>query len=358
MSTKRHENKGLRKLCDHPRRQWAKCKHGWYLNFKPRGGASYRLSLDRHFDRHIDSRSEAEELAGDLRKLIRAGTFGQAAPVLDQLTMGQLLDTYNTRYVEVTRKDSVENVKFQIALIKRTDIVRPDGRTKPLGDWLVADVTTDTIDRFKETRQARGTAAANRDLAFLRAAFNWAIRTKHIKETPFKLGTETVVKLSKEHARTRRLEAGEGEALLAACGPHLRACVEAALETGCRRGELLSMQWKQIEGMTIDGAVVEWAPKATLFLPHHKTKTKTDRRIPISTRLKAILEMRRFDPAGQPHALDTYVFGTEIGGRVLGFGRLGYRSPEVARPDAGLHGDGEPHARVARGTQRDRSTFP
>jgi integrase len=163
--------------------------------------------------------------------------------------------------------------------------------------------------------------AANRDLALLRAAWNWAIRTKHVKETPFKLGTETVVRLSKEHPRSRRLEAGEGEALLVACPPHLRACVKAALETGMRRGEILSLRWRQIEGMTVEGTAVVWARKSELFLPHQKTKTKKDRWIPISARLKSILEMRRYDPAGEPHALDKFVFGSEIGTRVEGFDR-------------------------------------
>jgi integrase len=31
--------------------------------------------------------------------------------------------------------------------------------------------------------------------------------------------------------------------------------------------------------------------------------------------------MRRFDPAGQPHAADTYVFGSEIGSRIPSVGR-------------------------------------
>ncbi len=316
----RHQNKGLRKLCEHPRRAWAKCDCPWHFNFKWKD-RHYRFSLDKHLAKHLDNKSEAEDAAHDIRKAIKAGIFGRAAPQLDALTLGLLLDAYKKRYVDNERKAAARAVGWQIALIKRTEIERTDGRAQPFGAWLVADVTTDAMDRFKETRQGRGIAAANRDLALLRAAFNWAIRTKHVKETPFKIGTETVVKLSKEHARSRRLEAGECEALLAACGPHLRACVEAALETGCRRGELLSMQWKQIEGIEIDGSTVTWTSKAALFLPHHKTKTKTDRRIPISTRLKSILEMRRYDPAGQPHPLNAFVFGSQVGTRVEGFGR-------------------------------------
>lgn len=243
MSTKtRHVNGGLRKVCGCPRRTWAKCEHGWYLNFKPRGGTSYRLSLDKQANKHIDNKTDAIALAADIRKAIQAGTFGVAAPVLESLTVGQLLDTYNKRYVEIERKESLTNVGYQIATIKRTEIERPDGQRQPLGAWRMADVTVDTMDRFKETRGTRGLVAANRDLAFLRAAFNWAIRTKHIKETPFKLGTETVVKLAKEHARSRRLNGDEETLLLAACRPHLRAIVEAALESGMRRGEIVSLQ--------------------------------------------------------------------------------------------------------------------
>ena len=50
-----------------------------------------------------------------------------------------------------------------------------------------------------------------------------------------------------------------------------------------------------------------------LDLPAAKTKTKRDRIVPISTRLKAILEMRRKDPAGRDPPADAYVFGNELG---------------------------------------------
>ena len=70
--------------------------------------------------------------------------------------------------------------------------------------------------------------------------------------------------------------------MLAACAPHLRAVVEAALETGMRRGEILSLQWSQIEGLRLEGKrnKVVWAPRAELVLPWTKSKTRRDRRIP------------------------------------------------------------------------------
>ena len=168
-------------------------------------------------------------------------------------------------------------------------------------------------------RRAQGTGlvGVNRNVRALRALFNWGIRVGYVEGTPFKLGTEPVVKLWREPPRSRRLDADTDEEprLLAACTAHLRAIVEAALETGMRRGEILSLQWRQLEGISVQGSTVAWTSRAALVLPWMKTKTRRDRRIPISSRLRRILEMRRFDPAGQLVPLNGFVFGTEIGQR-------------------------------------------
>jgi integrase len=79
----------------------------------------------------------------------------------------------------------------------------------------------------------------------------------------------------------------------------------AALETGMRRGELLTLQWSQ----------VSFTPRAEIFLPGSKTKSKRDRRVPISSVLRVVLEARRSDPAGQLLPPEAYVFGDEVGRR-------------------------------------------
>jgi integrase len=43
------------------------------------------------------------------------------------------------------------------------------------------------------------------------------------------------------------LHAGEEAKLTMAAGEHLRACIEAVLETGMRRGEVLGLQWEDID---------------------------------------------------------------------------------------------------------------
>jgi len=47
-----------------------------------------------------------------------------------------------------------------------------------------------------------------------------------------------------------------------------------------------------------------------------KAKTRTARIIPISSRLRAVLEMRRLDPLGEPFGAEAYVFGDAVGRRV------------------------------------------
>ena len=93
-----------------------------------------------------------------------------------------------------------------------------------------------------------------------------------------------------------------------------------------RRGEILSLRWTQIKGMHVDGSTVTWAPRAEFVLPWTKTKTRRDRSIPISSRLKVILTLRGFDPAGQPMPATSYVFGNEIGQRVKSVSRAWNRA--------------------------------
>ena len=53
-----------------------------------------------------------------------------------------------------------------------------------------------------------------------------------------------------------------------------------------------------------------------LTIRAEKEKTRRERIIPISSRLLAILEMRKLDPAGEEFGPEAYVFGDSIGGRV------------------------------------------
>ena len=294
----------VHKRCDCPSRSQAKCSHGWHFAWQHKG-KHHRLSLDKHCDRHVDSKTEASELASELRKQIRAGKFGAPIAVND-MTVQQLSDVYCDRYVKVTRPLSADDFTSGLRVVCNTVLPRPTGGTLAFGQWVLSDVVTDTIERFREARMKKGTKSGgtNRSLSRVRALFNWGIRTGYLEKTPFMRGTQAVIKLATEHPRTRRLQPGEREALLNACGPYLRALVEAALATGMRRGELLSLTWSQVSGLTVtvrDGETIyTWAPKSEIVLPWSKTKTRRDRRIPIAARLRSILSNAPLRSNGYP----------------------------------------------------------
>lgn len=313
----RHQNHGLRKRCDCGRRQWTKCDHPWHFAFKWRG-VHHRYSLDRLVYPPVRTKEKAQAAVDRIRSEIRDGAFHAPAEpaaggaVLAVLTLGQLADTYERSHVRVERPASEKRWRVQVNAILRRAVTLPTGEVRTLDKWAVSDVTTEAIKQFQELRRPAGVFAMNRDLGVLRAIFNWAMAEGLIEKTPFKRGSVSAIKRAPEAKRARRLEPGEADRLLAACGPHTRALVEAALETGCRRGELLTLQWSQVR---LDGA------RPAIVLTAAKTKTKTLREVPISSRLRAILEMRQNGPDGKAHKSTAFVFGNDAGEAVKSFKR-------------------------------------
>jgi integrase len=281
------ETGNVRKICGCVK--WKVCAHPWYLDYQ-RNKVRLRENLDNLIGRHPRDFNDAKDEA---RRAIVAKANGLNPKGLvpdDDPTLAQLLTEYDR---EKPRHD-----RWQIGRIGATKIPSPDGARR-FGDWRVSTITADALKQF---RRQRPLVAGNRDLALLRAAFNWAVVGGIMPRSPFRVGDVPVVKLAHEEQRTRRLQPGEAERLDAGAG-RLRDIIVAALETGCRVGELLSMQWHQ----------VRFSPRAELFLPANKTKAKRDRRIPISSVLRSVLDARRNDPAGEPLPPDAFVFGDEVG---------------------------------------------
>lgn len=289
----KHEH--VRKICGCVK--WKECTHPWYVSYregwedgpdgKPRE-RGLRRKLSTLVGREPKDFAEAK---AEARRAIVAWQAGRDARGLipgDTPTVATLLDGYGKR----------PNAR-PIGRFKKGPVMTTKVNGRPLGEWKAADVTRETIETF---RAARPTVAGNRDLALLRAMFNWAVLGGLIPSTPFKVGTVNAVKQAREQARTRRLQAGEAERLLLASNDGLHDLIVAAIETGCRRGELLSMQWEQVRG-------------DYLFLPAGKTKSHKPRRVPISSVLAAVLAGRRNDPAGEPMKPSDYVFGDAVGRR-------------------------------------------
>ena len=79
---------------------------------------------------------------------------------------------------------------------------------------------------------------------------NWAVEQGYAEMTPSKGGNGRGVRSLYEERHVIGGSKDEDEQLLRHADPH-RALITAALETGCRKGELLSLRWRHVsEGRT------------------------------------------------------------------------------------------------------------
>ena len=105
-------------------------------------------------------------------------------------------------------------------------------------------ITTWDIEKYKAKRKEQvKPASVNRELALLKHMYSKAIEWGKLKDSPAKK-----VKLLKgEVKRVRFLIPEEINTLLSNCADYLKPIVTVALHTGMRKGELLGLQWPQID---------------------------------------------------------------------------------------------------------------
>jgi integrase len=162
----------------------------------------------------------------------------------------------------------------------------------------------------------------NHDFKLLRKMFRWFVREGLIDESPFVFRREVVVKLDRETPRDRRFATAADEAkLLKVAEPLLRDLAVFMLDTCCRPGEGLNLQWQDVDFL-----------RREVTIRPEKAKTRDGRCLPLTERLLAILKVRRLDPDGKQLPPAAYVFGDEVGGRVASV----RRQWERARTAAGL----------------------
>ncbi|MFB3852852.1 MAG: tyrosine-type recombinase/integrase [Vicinamibacterales bacterium] len=269
-------------------------------------------------DLHVTVRIGASDVAIPV-KVRRDGVLlakvAPPPPPVSALTIDQALTQYVAATALVPRAGRHRKGAGGTKASVRSDVARTNMMAcwwiftgeKPLagfrfGSLPVAELRSDHIERIllDQASQGRPGSTQNKFRQLLTGFAKW-VTAKGMVDRPLTLDAE-LVRRNTETRRTRRLNETERAALLAACKPWLRALVEGALETGCRLGELLGMTWEMAD-----------LDKRRITLPASLTKSSASRVIPISTRLHAILTMRRLGPDGEDLPPTAYVFGNEIG---------------------------------------------
>lgn len=164
-------------------------------------------------------------------------------------------------YIEYKRSEGLPDRDIKDLNLRSETRIMPE-----LGNLVVSELTTDDLRRWLATMAAspaqtrpkdgkpqyrpapandeelrRRRASANRVLTILKAALNYAFDEKKVSNRdawgrrlrPFK---------KVEVARTRYLKVDEAKRLINACAGDFRPLVRAALESGCRYGELARLE--------------------------------------------------------------------------------------------------------------------
>jgi integrase len=318
-------NDGLRKVCGCPRRGWPKCPHPWHFNYSWHG-TPYRFSLDKQLGRKVRSKIEAAAEAKRLREAIEAGTFqaGASADVVcapEELTLAAFADVWLAQCPKRRGKNRGAPRGSDDGGRLHRLVTLPSARrtsagaaiaigTMPIGTIVEADVEAALAALHQ---RSASNSTRNKYLQLFQSLAKWATKKGYLARSWFTVDSDVRRGDERGNRRDRRLApdvfhettgalvaAGEERRLLAVAGPRLQRLILGALETCCRCGELLQLQWRDVGE--------DW-----IQIRAAHAKDGEPREIPISTRLRAVLDMARVDPAGRPLGPDAYVFGNALG---------------------------------------------
>jgi integrase len=191
----------------------------------------------------------------------------------------------------------------------------PVGASVPLGEHAAASLTEDVLEAFVAHLRAAGRAAStvNKYIQSIKSLDRWLTK-KGYRPASALSGDSEPLRRRQGTKRDRRLvpdttddkgkltHEGEEKRLLKAAGPWLQRLIIAALETGARCGELLALMWGDVD-----------LTRGELRISGDANKTGEGRRLPISPRLRSVLDMVRLDRAGKELPRQARVFGDAIG---------------------------------------------
>jgi integrase len=181
-----------------------------------------------------------------------------------------------------------------LSFAELTAIFISDGSPKPyhldrfklllpyFGDTSIGEITKATARDYRKDRhnnkRSLSETTVNRDLEVLRHLLFWAVDEGYLATNP--LGRMQMVR---ERRKPRAvLPLHEEDQLLTHAAPHMRKLIAFALDSGMRRGELLTERWEHVD-----------LDRRVLFVTRSKTAGGESREIPLTNRLYNLLAAER-----------------------------------------------------------------
>lgn len=230
---------------------------------------------------------EAQAKIENQRKAIRDGKDPEPIKKIPHYTFSQLAGEYS-KWCE-KQKSFNSKIYFINQLIDTFGNV-PLNR---LSVMLIEQFQSDILNKGKKP------ATANRLIATLKHAIHKGSQWEMVSEETLKR-VRQVKFLQENNKRLRYLSKEECKALLDNCNGHLKAITTFAMNTGCRKGEILSLKWDAVD-----------LKHGFIRLEADMTKNGERRDIPINDDVMTVLQ-------GITRRLDVpYVFFDNVTGKAF-----------------------------------------
>jgi integrase len=250
--------------------------------------------------RRAESKTDAKEIAKQL--LRELDDHGGKTLDSAQMTFVQLADYFKTNYIisaQYANDRKVAGMRSAYDMELKLNILK-----QHFGKKRIRQITFGDLEHFKAVRLRtktknggqRSIATANRELSLLRRVFNVAVQNGWMLKSPFNSGS--IITPGDELPRQRVITREEEERLIAACTgrrEHIRPIVICAIDTGMRRGEILTLKWSDVD---FDNSLI--------IIRAFNTKTMRERQVAITGRLAGELQAVYGNSTKEPDAL---VFG-------------------------------------------------
>jgi integrase len=217
--------------------QVAHLDRGIFVRRNNNGTLSYGISYLYNGTLYREIAGPTKTLAKDALR-IRKTEIAQDRYQIPKKRKPPKFDKVCARYMEHAKKSKrswerdEETLKLAKAFFKRK-------RIDEISSW--------DVERFKAARVKQvSKSTVNRELAILKRLFTLAADWNIVEKNPVK----KVGMYRLEEKVMRVLSQVEEEKLIDAAAPHFKPLIIVAINTGMRRGELLALQWEQVDLQT------------------------------------------------------------------------------------------------------------